>query len=102
MQNQSEYFVVCISYKSGNEAVVDPNHLWSDVLDLIHEAACDGNAVLFVHHIKDGKVTDRTQEALDLTRNFLADHCQPLSGPERDWVESMFGLDVARHFRSAA
>lgn len=103
MADQPNYFVVIIDYgKIGREAIVDPNMLWSDALDAVHQAASDGHSICFVHHIHDGVVEDRTQEALDLTLNFLADYGEPLTLNQRDWVESTFGLDVARHFRSAA
>lgn len=103
MKNQPDYFVCMISYKSGNEATVDTNMLWSDALDLVHEAAGDGHPICFVHHVKDGKVTDRTQEALDLTLNFLSDvFGDGLTSRQIDFVEHHYGIDVARHFRSAA
>lgn len=102
MAQQPDYFVVCVDYKSGREANVDPNMLWSDALDLVHEAASDGNPICFVHHIHDGVVEDRTQEALDATLNFLADHGDPLTYNERDFVEHHFGVVTANHFRCAA
>lgn len=102
MQNSTEYFVTMISYRSGAEAVVNPNFLWSEVLDIVNEAAGDGNPICFVHHIKDGKVTDRTQEALDLTLNRITDYGDPITNNQRDWIEHHHGLEVARHFRRAA
>lgn len=102
MQNSTEYFVVMVSYRSGSEGIVNPNFVWSDVLDIVNEAAGDGNPICFVHHIKDGKATDRTQEALDRTRDALADYGDPLTNKQRDWIEHHHGLDVARHFRRVA
>lgn len=101
--NQPDYFVVMRDFgKLGREAVVDPNDLWSDVLDAVHDAAGDGHTICFVHHIHDGLVEDRTQEALDATLNFLADYGDPLTSNQRDFVEHHFGFEVANSFRWAA
>lgn len=103
MTNKPDYFVVCVDYgKLGREANVDPNMLWSDVLDAVGEAAGDGHPICFVHHIHDGVVEDRTQEALDAALNFISDHGDPLPWRMHSWVEETFGMDVARHFRCAA
>lgn len=101
--NQPDYFVVMIDYgKAGREAVVDLNMLWSDALGLVHEAASDGHTICFVHHIHDGGIENRTQEALDATLNFLADHGEPLTYSQRDFIEHHFGLETANAFRQEA
>ena len=103
MTNQPDYFVVMKdASKFGRSADVNMNMLWSDVLDIVHEAASEGDTICFVHHIHDACVEDRTQEVLDATLKFLADYGEPLTYEQRDFVEHHFGMVVANSFRSAA
>ena len=63
---QPDYFIVMIDYgKPGREAIVDPQDNWSDVIDRVREAQSDGFTVSFVHHVHDGTVEDRSEEAFE-------------------------------------
>lgn len=103
MAEQPGYYVVCIDFgKLGREAIVDPEMTWTGALEAVSAAAGDGHTICFVHHIHDDVVEDRTQEALDLTLNHLADYGDPLTANQRDFVEHHFGFEVANSFRWAA
>lgn len=93
------YFVVM---PDGADAEVSRHSLWTDALDAVHEIAYDGGQLAFVHHIHDGVVDVKTQEALDETRNFLFENMRPLTERQLDFVENMYGLEVAFSFRGAA
>ena len=67
-----DYHVVMIRSGHGTFAVSNSHMLWSDALDAIHDAICEGCKIEFVHHIHDGGYDDRTNDALDTTRAFMA------------------------------
>jgi hypothetical protein len=98
-----DYYVVLVDHgKLGREAIVDPEMTWTGALDAVRAAAGDGHPICFVHHIHDGVVEDRTQEALDTVLNHLADYGDPLTYNQREFVEHHFGFEVANSFRRAA
>lgn len=100
-----DYHLVMVAYSSGEEAIVSRHSLWSDALDALHEAVCDGNDVSFVHHVHDvepgkpGTVDDRTQEAAEATLKAFAEMGGPLTFKQREWVERKFGIEIARAFK---
>lgn len=103
MANNPELFVVMIDYgKIGREAVVDPNHNWSDALDLVREAMGDGHTVCYVRHIHDGVDEDRSQEAYDTIMTELADNGEPLSWTQFNWIKLHCGTVAANAFQRAA
>ena len=97
-----EYFVVMIDYgRPGREAVVDMNFDWNDAIDRVHEAAGDGHKVLFVHHIHDGTVEDRSEEAFQRVMADLADNIDPLSANQRGFIEEHISIWSAASFPSS-
>ena len=55
MATHPDLFLVMIDYgKLGREAIVDPNHSWSDALETVRAAIGDKNPVSYVLHIHDG------------------------------------------------
>lgn len=103
MQNAADYFVVMVDLgEIGCEAIVDPEMTWTGALDAVRTASGDGHPICFVHHIHDGVCEDRTQEALDIILNQIADYGDPLTYEQRDWIEHHFGFEVSNSFRWAA
>lgn len=94
-----EYFVVMIDRpKLGREAVVDPQHTWANALELVREAASDGERVLFVHHIHDGVVEDRSEEAFAQVMTDLADEGETLTMNQREFIETHVSSVAANAF----
>lgn len=57
------YFIVMRDFGSiGREAVVDPQHTRRDIVGLI--ATREWEDVIFVHEVRDGTVTDVTEEIM--------------------------------------
>lgn len=100
---QPEYFVVMIDFgKIGREAIVNPNDNWSGALDSVREAMNDGHRVLFVHHIHDGSVEDRSEEAFRAVITDLANAGAPLSANQYEFVELHVSMQAAQSFRRIA
>lgn len=100
---QPDYFVVMIDFgKIGREAVVDPQNNWNDALDKVHQAASDGDRVLFVHHIHDGTAEDRSEEAFRAVMTQFANEGEPLTDNQYEFVEEHVSMQAAQSFRRAA
>lgn len=93
MATQPDLFIVMIDYgKLGREAIVDPNHSWSDALATVSAAIGDKHPVSYVLHIHDGVSEDRTLEALEIVAKEAMAACVE---PERDETEQRI-LDWVR------
>jgi len=100
---QPDYFVVMVDFgKIGREAIVDPNENWTDTLDRVHEAMNDGNTVLFVHHIHDGVVEDRSDEAFRAVMTAMANNAEPLTDNQYEFIELHVSMQAAQSFRRIA
>jgi hypothetical protein len=98
-----DYLVVMIDDgKHHCEANVSSHSLWSDALDAVHEAACDGHTIEFVHHIHDGVVDDRTREALNTAWVFLSMLGSPVTEKQKAFLRHHFGEEVASAFECEA
>jgi hypothetical protein len=98
-----DYHVVMVDDgKQRCEANVSSHSLWSDALDAVHEAACGGHTIEFVHHIHDGVVDDRTREALNAAWIFLTLLGSPVTEKQKSFLRVHFGADVANAFEPQA
>ena len=103
MANNPELFIVMIDYgKLGREANVDPNHNWSDALDLVREAMGDGHTVCYVIHLHDGVPEDRSQEAFNTVMGELRDNGEGATDAQKAWIELHCGSVAANAFARAA
>jgi hypothetical protein len=100
---QPDYFVVMVDFgKIGREAIVNPQDNWTDALDAVREAAAGGERVLFVHHIHDNTVEDRSDEAFRQVMTDLANNTEPLTDNQYEFIESHVSMQAAQSFRRAA
>lgn len=98
-----DYFVVMVDFgKIGREARVDPQDNWNDVIGKVSEAADDGYRVMFVHHVHDGSVEDRSEEAFRAIMTDLANAGSPLSPNQYEFIELHVSMQAAQSFRRAA
>ena len=99
MATHPELFIVMIDYgKLGREAIVDPNHSWSDALATVRAAIGDKHPVSYVLHIHDGRAEDRTLEALEIIAKEATAAC---AEPERDETEQRIHDWLRDHDRDA-
>jgi hypothetical protein len=102
-KTQPDYFVVMVDFgKSGREAVVDPQNTWANAVDKVRDAAADGHAILFVHHIHDNTIEDRSEEAFREIMTHLANEGAPLSQNEYQFIELHLSMQAAQSFRREA
>lgn len=88
-----DLFLVMIDYgKLGREAIVDPNHSWTDALATARAAMADGKTVSYVLHVHDGVSETRTLEAMEIIAKEAMAACVE---PERDETEQRI-LDWVR------
>jgi hypothetical protein len=100
---QPDYFVVMVDFgKIGREAIVNPQDNWTDALDAVREAAAGGERVLFVHHIHDNTVEDRSDEAFRQVMTDLANNAEPLTTNQYEFIELHVSMQAAQSFRRAA
>ena len=60
------YFVVMRDFgKIGREAIVDPQHTASNIVDLIATKEWPAESIIFIHVIQDGICADVTEELLE-------------------------------------
>jgi hypothetical protein len=96
------YFVVMVDNgKQRSEANVSSHSLWSDALDAVHEAACDGHTIKFVHYIHNGIAEDRTREALNTAWVFLS-MLRRVTEKEKSFLRHHFGAELANEFECEA
>ena len=103
MGQHPDLFIVMIDYgRIGREAVVDPNHNWSDALTRVREAMNDGQTVSYVLHVHDGISEDRSEEAFRSVMTELADDGERITDSQYAWIELHVGSQAANSFRRAA
>lgn len=96
------YFVLMLAYPSWDEAIVNPSHDWSDILDQIEDAASEGQQVAFVHHVRDGRAIDRTEDACWAVCHRLGENAEPLTDAQWKWIELHCGMKAASAFGRVA
>lgn len=96
--NHPSYFIIMHDGKS-REAVVDPEMTWAGTVAEVREACATGSDILFVHHVEDGQVEDRTEEAFWAVSEYLADEGEPITWTQFFWLEKHISPTCAQAFR---
>jgi hypothetical protein len=92
------YFVLMLSHPSGDEAIVNPEHDWRDILDLVEDAASENQAVRCVDHIVGVSRFDHTSDACREVCQRLTERGEPLTDAQFKWIELHCGPQAAAAF----